>query len=318
MNLYKDKLEKLLDEKEVGKILEKNADDIFGGPVKILSVKIKPFKTYLDSNSYSLAALYEIQTDVSGNIMSEKLFASAHSTPAKEQDYKALQKLSFLSKNPAPNLEIPKSRHFIKSFGLLLRDYVAGDLLKDKLDDNFIKKSALALAEFQKINIFLDFVFELRSNYSDLEKNVEIIEKRGDPASNLIQEDFKDINVQLESLVDAEKHDEKVLSHGDFTPTNIIITPDIKISLIDFGSIGYRHRLWDVAGFCSHIKTTKDSQIDGAVRTQIQNLFLKTYSEATGISFGEKEKRLLKTYGAYFELLIRTHVLVWNTATPFL
>ncbi|MDP3696885.1 MAG: hypothetical protein Q8R55_02525, partial [Candidatus Taylorbacteria bacterium] len=183
MNINKAKLDKLLDAGEVKNILQHKAIDIFGESAEIIEVGIKTFKTYLDLRSYALAALYEIKAEVSGSVVVKKVFASAHSTPKKERDYLVGKLIStYLLKNPANILKIPISHAFIKDYGLFLQEYIDGELMENKirqkkvLSDQVYELLASSLVEFQKIKIKFNFKPEQRSNFSDMVKNIKILE----------------------------------------------------------------------------------------------------------------------------------------------
>ena len=77
----------------------------------------------------------------------------------------------------------------------------------------------------------------------------------------------------------------------------MILTADKKIAFLDFGSVGFRNRLWDVARFCSSLEG------DG---------FLDIYLRAKGRTLEEGDDKLFMVYKKYFNLLGLTHFLVWD------
>ncbi|MDP3696903.1 MAG: phosphotransferase, partial [Candidatus Taylorbacteria bacterium] len=119
-------------------------------------------------------------------------------------------------------------------------------------------------------------------------------------------------NFEFKKISESETDTGTVLSHGDFNPTNIMITADNKIAFLDFGSMGYRHYLWDVAGFCSHVKFSQDFQSNPDFYSKVSDSFLNAYAKLKDISVGADKNMVMAVYMNYFELLARTHVLVWG------
>ncbi|MEK7582494.1 MAG: phosphotransferase [Patescibacteria group bacterium] len=304
MNINEDKLNGLLNGTKVRKILQGYIKTI-GDLGEILEVRIKPIKTYLDSESFSLVAVYKLKIKTfDGDITVKKIFASAHPTLKKKRDYEIGKSITTeLSKNPARFLKIPKSYVFIQSHGLYLREYVEGETLgqiikqENGLPDNIAEPLALSLIEFQKIKILPSFEYEARANFADLNKNISILEKQQHPRSQFIHSQFIEVCKELDQIAEPEIGLSKVLSHGDFNPSNFILTADKRIAFLDFGSVGFRNYLWDVARLCSSLKETN---------------FLDIYSRAKGHTLGEKDDKLFTAYQKYFNLLDLTHVLVWG------
>lgn len=317
------KIEILLEEKEIRKILQKQIKPIFGTKGKILETKVKPVKIYRDRRSFNLAAFYNIKISGSGGKTRRKtVFAAADSRGGKEKDYLTGRRISdYLSENPGRILEMPRPYVFLKSCGLFLREHAEGTILAEAIRKNkgltprLARMIIEALREFQNIQIPPAKLKEAEKlpNFRDIEKNVKILRARRHPRISTVQKEFQKIKAGLAKNAGFENRQPKVLSHGDLNPFNIVLTPRGKIVFLDAGNAGRRHWLMDVAGFYSHLGTLKDLKIKKSSRTRSRRLFLNAYIKANGRkSLTEKEKALFALYERYFNLLALTHVLVWG------
>lgn len=325
-NLTK-KIETLLDGKKVREILQRQLKPIFGAKGKILEVRVKPIKTYRDSRSFNLSAFYKIKfKDSGGKIRRKVVFAAADSRGGKKNDW-LIGRLIFktLAKNQNPAyrqtgriLRMPRPYAFLKSYGLFLREHAKGTILTKAIRENktlaprLARNIAQALREFQNIKIP---VRELKKaekipNWRDLKKNIRILEKQKHPRLAAVKKEFRKIKVGLAKIHGRENRRAEVLSHGDFNPFNIVLTPAGKIVFLDAGNARSRHRLLDIAGFCSHLKTLEDLKIGKKARNESRRLFFGAY--LGGKKLTAKEKALFTLYEKYFDLLALTHILVWG------
>ena len=99
------------------KLLQKVHDE------KIKQVKIQPIKQYKDPGSFSLVAVYTVNR-------TKKFIGSAHSDGRKEYDYKITKFLAERMK------AVPPTHFYSKSHGLLIRKYVRGKTLHERLEEN--------------------------------------------------------------------------------------------------------------------------------------------------------------------------------------
>jgi len=299
-----DKLNELLDGTKVKKILERHLNEALDLN-EILDIKIIPIKTYLDETSFSFIGIYELTAqDTNKKMVVKKVFASAHSTPNKRKDFIIGNFLADKSSKYDPKfLKIPESYAFIESHGLYLREYIDGETL-----DKFILKNhnmsafvteiiSNSLLEFQKIKISSDFTYEDRANFTDLNKNITILEKQAHSSFPAVRNEFKEIEGLFHSIKKQEERSPKVLSHGDFNLFNLVITSDNEIIFIDYDDVGFRNYLWDVARLTCSLKSDD---------------FLDAFFKAKNGHINESDQRLFDIYKKYFGLLDRTHVLVWG------
>ncbi len=314
------KIEDLIEGKKIPKIIQKQTEAIFEKKGKILEVRLKPVKIYRDRRSFNLSAFYKIRAkDSGGKIRRKIIFAAADSRGVKEKDWLA-GRLVFeaLAKKPGRILRMPRPYAFLKPWGLFLREHARGTVLAEAikqgkgLTPRLARNIAQALREFQNIRIPARELkgAEKTPNFRDLEKNIRILKNRKHPRFAALKKEFRKIKAGLAKTRGRENSREEVLSHGDFNPFNIVLAPSGKIFFLDSGNTGFRHRLLDVAAFCSHLETLKDLKIGKKARAKSRRLFIGAYLD--GEKLKRKEKALFALYEKYFNLLALTHILVWG------
>jgi thiamine kinase-like enzyme len=319
-------LDPLIDPVRLRAILKECAAEIIGPGEDILSVKIKPLKVYRDSISFSFIAVYDLEVKGYKGITRVKhVYASSHSHKDREPEYQANKKIfnSVLAK-PAHVLRIPQPYCFIKSHNLFLREYINGPTLAELIAKNrglplpVYELLASALVEFQKIGMTsLSFKTEKTMfSLESIQKNLLILKKNDNSQWRSVKVRFDRLKNSFDLIFD--QAEERVLSHGDLNPSNIILIRgndnEDNIVFIDFNSTGLRHYLWDIAAFSSHLRTlVKAASTDMEAKTQ-QKIFLDAYLKKSGRSpiLNENERRLFDIFQEYFDLLNLTHFLVWG------
>lgn len=311
--------EALLSESKVRDILSQETNAILQSGEQIVDVDVKPLKTYLDDKSYSVQALYEATIqDAQKQTRDMKIFASAHSSGNKYKDYQIGRYMYAWSKKyPLKTLLVPAVYGYIESRGLFLREYIEGERSKDimrskrKVNRKHAKLVNKGLIELHEIKLPSTIQgLDGRSNLDDLKNNLKILRSRSHDEFKQVAERYRDITKRLQDLSNAESETE-VFCHGDFNPSNIIITENNQVSLIDFGSASLQHPLWDVAAFCSHLLGMEDLGMNPKQRTRAGKVFLRQY-QSLNEPIEEQETELLNAYHDYFDLLAHTHKLVWG------
>lgn len=263
-------------------------------------VKIKIIKSYLDKRSYSLVAIYSFP--------SKSFVGVANSDGRKKYPFLISR---FLFKSPFKKF-ISKPYFYDENYGLFLMEFIKGrtfgEILKsgENVRSN-LKKMAETLSFFQKIKTNPNSSpLKPKIDFGDFLKNIKILRKRNNPRA-------EKISILLEKIKKGIKNKkEKVLVHGDFNPYNFIFNGN-KLKIIDFEKTHLGERIIDLANFCSQIDSPDFNFLEG--KGKIKNHFLEEYQKIT-VPLDREEKGRFKFYKLYFDLLILTHILVWNPNFP--
>lgn len=281
-----------------------NAEKIF--LQKIKSVKVSILKSYRDSRSYSLAALYKIYF-VSGQLI--EAAGSANSDGGKEYGFKIAGHL-WENFRYSPDFIIPKPFGYIKEYGLFLRQYLSGQTAAELIKKNkglsrlYLKRITKWLAEFQKIPA-TDFIWPLM-NFHDIENNLLILKNRREDVARL-QKEYETLRAKIAKY---NEYLPQVAVHGDFNPSNIIIRKR-QLAIIDFEKMHFGDRLEDTAGFASHLKNMEALKIDKKARARLSEEFIASFEKEFG-AMDERQKERFETYVNFFDLLLQTHKLIWQ------
>ena len=177
------------------------------------------------------------------NGMTVKLFDNSFPTP------NILNEALNQARAEESGLNIPKVREVTKIDGkwAILMDYVEGKNLAQLMEENP-----------QKIEEYLDLMVDLQTEMH--EKSVQLLPRLKDKMLYKISQTSFDDGVKYELQMRLEsmpKHSK--LCHGDFTPGNIMITPQGEVYLIDWSHATQGNAALDVARtyltFCLENKT---------------------------------------------------------------
>ncbi len=298
MKNFKNKFQILTSGKITSFLAQKNK--ILKLPLSDFSgIKIKIIKSYLDKRSYSLVVVY--------NFPSKNFVGEANSDDRKKYPFLVSQ---FLFKSSFKNF-IPEPYFYDKNYGLFLMEFVKGktfgEILKNRKNVKvYLKRLAEILSFFQEANKAVTSPLKPKIDFGDFLKNIRILKKRNSKEVEKIILLFKKIKKNIENK------ERQVLTHGDFNPYNFIFNGD-KLKIIDFEKAHLGERIIDLANFCSQIDSPDFDFLTS--KEEIKNYFLEQYQKIT-TPFSQEEKKRFKFYKLYFDLLILTHILVWNPNFP--
>lgn len=293
----------LTDNRKVVQII--NDAKIFSSE-KIQNVDISILKSYKDQRSYSLVVLYKLFFE-SGSY--QEITGIANSDGAKEYAWQ-ITRAVFENFKPQKDFLVLRPYAYLKPYGLFLREYLAGQTLaeiikKDKRLREFYSNWIIKwLENFQKI-ITIEKAKD-QISFDKIENNFRILKQRGRKVSAL-ERNFNTIRKKMSGWA---KQCQPVLVHGDFNPFNVIIS-DKKLAVVDFENAHLGDSLFDIANFISHLMTLPDLEINREQRLLSGNIFIKSYEKRQG-GLSEKEKEKLDVYISYFDLLAKTHTMVWG------
>lgn len=271
------------------------------------NLKIKILKSYKDNRSYSLTAIYTIFLKNGAEI---ELVGTANSDGKKFYPYYVLR-MAWEHFKKSKKRAIARPLIYFQKYGLFLREFVKGETLADdikrtkKLRADCARQIIKWLKEFQKIRPQKGIKPAI--DFYNIEKNLAILEKRRTALAKILKKEFKIIKKQI---ILYQKHFPKKLVHGDFNPLNIILTKN-GLAVVDFEDAFVGDALFDIAGFCSHLLTLDELNLSRSNRLKTKKVFLKAYEkEFNKLTPAEKER--FDIYLKYFNLLIKTHKLVWG------
>lgn len=298
-----EKFESLTDAKKTLQIFKQS--EIFEG-CPIQEIKISIFKSYKDERSFSLTALYTVFFE-SGEY--KKMVGLANSDGVKKHAWQ-ITKLLYRRFEGGLSLAVPWPYGYLKPYDLFLREYIPGQTMAEIIKREEGLKKIYAdqiidwLTALQKVSIAKNIKNQI--DFKKLKNNLTILKQRGFDASTIEQK-----YITTKDKIEAwSNYHQPVLVHGDFNPSNIIISNN-KLTLIDFENAHLGDPLTDVANFISHLATLPDLGLNSQQRQSSRDIFIKSYEQKNGRLSTEKKEKI-ETYLAYFNLFAQTHILVWG------
>lgn len=290
------KIFKILEQNYIKDIFEKKKEIYFPSlrNKKIIKIEIKKESPKWAKNS--CLASYKI---FFSNSNFKTIRGTAHIDGSKERSFKILKFL--YQKNPQPDLfEIPKPLDYLRETKTLLYEEIEGislSLLLEKKRTKSIEKI------FEKISHFLFF----------LHSNKEIKKK----VKSLTLKDYRKTFWQIKKIFPEflflipplkkisflkELERPSDFLHGDFYPSNVIITKKNKIGVIDFDKSGRGHFFIDLSSFFYWFDLPKIKPLKFSEKEieKLRELFLKSYCQKRNLDFlkikEELEKVKVKTF----------------------
>jgi thiamine kinase-like enzyme len=299
------KFQALTDEKKTAQILSESE---FFVNLPIKQVEISILKSYKDERSYSLSAIYAILFE-SGQ--KQELVATANSDGVKEYAWRVSKIIFEKFGNHADiDIAVPEPIGYLENYGLFLREFTPGETLAQiiKREREFKKFYADRLVKwlvnFQKILPAKEIKSGL--DFGRIEKNLIILKEREMEIFSLQEQ----LQIIKEKISEFAKEKSQILVHGDFNPLNVIVSKN-KLTLIDFENAHLGDELIDIANFMSHLATLEDLNLDSRQRANSCDALIQSYESKKG-ALGQEEKKKIDLYRGYFNLLVKTHKLVWD------
>lgn len=255
----------LLDKNQAEKLLNDNAEEIFGTSDSITVKNIKRSKTF--NLEGSMNALYDLKVGVK----ELRVRVSASTFLDKEHDYNAMR---YLHENgfDQGDFIVPRPMTYLEKEKILFYENVEGERLADILDldeaefERCIKDCAvlarkvhgLALPSASLLDpqmFFDNFDFGMVNHYFPKANNLETIIKK------------------LKSRLSEPGQS---LCHGDLNLNNIIVREN-SMCLIDFGMTSIFHKEIDLASFVTSLRLLLEK--DEPLFEKLKNVFLVSYGE---------------------------------------
>lgn len=273
---------------------------------KIGEIKTKIIKQYVDWRSYSFVIVYSLNEK-------DRVVGVANSDGKKEYPYRVNEFLFSFVKG-----FVPRPLLYIRPLGLFLMEHVTG-----KNYGNLLKKGGSKEIYLKQIVQFLLFLRRIKASeikkekrkrikpaidFKDVKKNIIILKKRGNKGAGKIEKRFREIERKIRKY--EKESEDKIFVHGDFNPYNFIFLKK-GVKIVDFERSHWGDHLVDIADLCSHFENTPDYSLTKKQRLDLERKFLKLY-QAMSLRFNQRERGRFKVYKQYFNLLIKTHIMVWG------
>ncbi|MDZ7798832.1 MAG: phosphotransferase [Patescibacteria group bacterium] len=188
------------------------------------------------------------------------------------------QIMEYVYKKNKKNLISPRPLYYFPVVPYLLYEEVPGKPLR-KISFNsakfarLVKKSALALANLHKLKPqgIKKRNLKEKEYFKELRKKI----KKYDPKNKKII--FKYVRLYHKKIHPSFRKSKRVLTHNDFQASNIIVTPENKIAIIDFTLSSMFYPSFDLACFITHLRIMLADKVSHKKIEKLQKSFLNTY-----------------------------------------
>lgn len=294
---------------KVSTLLKKYVETIFGPDVHIQDLEISELQSYEDAKSFNYTFLYNFNLIQKYNKQTKQSLIIAVSWPASnEYGYNMGKMISGAMKDSI--LKIPKYYIYDREHNAVIEEYFSGHKLTRSIvetgtiSNNQLRSIVKWLVDLQRVKPTMRINKSINSK--DLENNLRILKERHTPEIEKMEKEYENI---LREISSTDKIRNKFLVHGDFNPANIL-TDGTVLAVIDFENVYMGDGVADIANFLSYSEKLLIDR-SGAVAEKYDDMALLLFKEY-GCEFTEDDKRYLKLYKRYFDLLFKTHPLVWH------
>lgn len=285
---------------------------VFKPGIKVKNIKINIIQSYQDEVSYNIKALYKLTLATADKKQITKNIVAAFSSPRDREYGYSMGNLIFNNQNRTAGIKVPEQYAYIKKYNLVLMEHIPGIQLtkviikEKKMEPRHIESLAKWLAGLR--NIKPDDKIRRSVDFYHLLNNIRIIKQKKMPEGALFEKEFRAIR---NNIIAWSKKYQQTVVHGDFNPANMLADKD-SITVIDFENVHYGDKLLDIANFTVYVSMILKNS--GASLEQIEKTERQIMMEYEKYNqpLTTEEKQRLETYKKYFELLFKTHPLVWG------
>lgn len=279
---------------------------------RVKNIKIDIIQSYQDEVSYNFKALYELALITAGKKQITKNIVAAFSSPRNREYGYSMGNLIFNNPSRTGSIKVPEQYAYIKKYNLVLMEYIPGIQLtkviikEKKLEPLHIESLAGWLANLRYIKP--DNKIRRSVDFYHLANNIRIIKEKKLPEGALFEKEF---GVIRKDIITWSKKYQQTVVHGDFNPANILIDKN-SITIIDFENVHYGDGLMDIANLVAYVSMIlKNTEVSPIQLKETMEQLMALYEKHTK-PLTKEEKQRFGTYKKYFELLFKTHPLVWG------
>lgn len=318
------KILSLLDENFVCDYFRQNILPLRPEIKEIISVKIKPYKKMIWSQTYHVVIGFNLQV-LKDNKEKEDFFlvCSAHSSEPRENVFKVL---NFLKKQGmgADWIDIPQPLFFSPEFNGVFYVGLKGDNILKKVikghEDSFdkIKLAGRMFAQLHSLptkNIagFNPLSSKIETVVPGVPKILRLINSFYDGVYDEKIKALYDYFLEQESIYCSQEKN-LALIHGDAHLENLIDTGPGRLGVIDFADFCVSDFARDLGTFLQQLEhrliRAKDGLRDLNKEKKLKNIFLSEYLKCRNISLDDDLKKRIKLYHDWTMLRTATYFLL--------